>query len=236
MTDWYEILLIAGILVGAVWLLLRIYLPLRSLNGMIQRVRAGEQVHSWEITGPALIRQAARSLSGLSEEYAGLRQSSAITRIELDTLLSNIEEGVILVGNDGSIKLSNQSFHRMFRLEEELAGKRLRDQIQIFEVNDVVSHVLESGEEQGDFISYQLTQDGKLTTRSYRISGTPMKDSDGKVFGCLLVVADFSKLKEMESVERQMVASVSHELRTPLAVFKGYLLSRSVDRLGKQGK
>ncbi|MEM6602238.1 MAG: ATP-binding protein, partial [Verrucomicrobiota bacterium] len=145
-----------------------------------------------------------------------------------------IEEGVVVVDQAGLIQLANESFKRLFVLEHDLVGKRLREQIQMFEVNDIVSHTLETGEEQGDFISYQRTQDEKLTTRSYRLNGTPVQDRQGTVSGCLLVVADFSRLKEMESVERQMVASVSHELRTPLAVFKGYL--EALADLEKKGK
>ncbi|MEM6885550.1 MAG: ATP-binding protein, partial [Verrucomicrobiota bacterium] len=216
-------LLMVGILVAAIWLLLRLYLPLYRLNDMIRRVRAGEKVQAWEITGPTLIRQSARLLSELSDDFIRLRHAKVNAEIELESVLSSIEEGVMVVGVDGEIKLANESFNRLFTLDLELVGTRLRDQIQVFEVNDVVTHALESGEEQGDFISFPLTHDGKLSTRSYRLNGTPMKDEQGAVFGCLLVVADFTKLKEMESVERQMVASVSHELRTPLAVFKGYL-------------
>ncbi|MEM6602223.1 MAG: PAS domain-containing protein, partial [Verrucomicrobiota bacterium] len=135
MTDWYEILLLTGILAVAAWLLVRIYLPLRRLNEMIRRVRQGEQVHAWELHGPKLIRQAARALSELSEEYNAIRHSRQRADVQLKQVLSTIEEGVVVVDQAGLIQLANESFKRLFVLEHDLVGKRLREQIQMFEVN-----------------------------------------------------------------------------------------------------
>ncbi len=223
MIDWVTTIVIAGILAGGLWLLLRIYLPLQALSRLVQRVRDGERVHAWEVNGPLAIRKAAKALADLSEEYSSLQNSQDASQSELNSILSSIEEGVIIVGIDGLIKLSNRNFNRFFMIKEELEGRRLRDLVQVFDVNDVIEQAGKSGESQERFISFQLLHDDKFVTRSYRLFGSPMKNAQGKVIGCLLVVADYSKIKEMESVERQMVASVSHELRTPLAVFKGYL-------------
>jgi two-component system phosphate regulon sensor histidine kinase PhoR len=212
-----------AILALVLWFMLRIYLPVNTLSKMAKRVASGERVHAWEVNGPHAIRTAAKSLEELSIQFQFLHQSNENTGRELEALFTSINEGAVIVGKDGIVKLYNPAFREMFSIRESLEGKRLLDLIQIFEVNEVVSQCLKSRQVESDSVSFQAIQSDYMQMRNYQLLATPLQNSEGNVFGSMLVVADYSRVKEMESLEQQMVASVSHELRTPLSVFKGYL-------------
>lgn len=64
---------------------------------------------------------------------------------------------------------------------------------------------------------------GKEKKYYFNVNGKILKDQDDKVVGCLLVMTDITKLKQLEAVRRVFVANVSHELKTPITSIAGYI-------------
>jgi two-component system phosphate regulon sensor histidine kinase PhoR len=58
--------------------------------------------------------------------------------------------------------------------------------------------------------------------RILRVNASPISES-GKPGGCLLVIHDVTKMRELETMRRDFVANVSHELKTPLTSIKGFV-------------
>jgi two-component system phosphate regulon sensor histidine kinase PhoR len=56
-----------------------------------------------------------------------------------------------------------------------------------------------------------------------QISGTVLRDSEGKKIGALIVLNDITRLRHLENIRREFVANVSHELKTPITSIKGYV-------------
>jgi len=64
---------------------------------------------------------------------------------------------------------------------------------------------------------------GKEKKYYFNVNGKILKDQDDKAVGCLLVMTDITKLKQLEAVRRVFVANVSHELKTPITSISGYI-------------
>src|SRR5207249_1174463 len=58
--------------------------------------------------------------------------------------------------------------------------------------------------------------------RTLHVNAAPLRGTDGRPFGFVLVLHDVTELRRLEVVRRDFVANVSHELRTPLTAIKGY--------------
>ena len=56
---------------------------------------------------------------------------------------------------------------------------------------------------------------------SLQVHTTPLKSTENKVIGALLVLNDITRLRQLETVRRDFVANVSHELKTPITSVKG---------------
>lgn len=55
------------------------------------------------------------------------------------------------------------------------------------------------------------------------LANSPVKDSDGKVTGIMVIARDISEEKKIEELQNKFVSHVSHELRTPLSAIKEFI-------------
>jgi len=62
------------------------------------------------------------------------------------------------------------------------------------------------------------TEDRMLNLRS-----TSLLDADAERIGTLLVIADVTRVRELENMRRDFVANVSHEIKTPITAVKGFV-------------
>ena len=66
-------------------------------------------------------------------------------------------------------------------------------------------------------------QIGKLKKSYFSVNGTLLRGQKSKKVGCLLVMTDVTRLKQLEAMRRVFVANVSHELKTPITSIAGYV-------------
>jgi len=52
--------------------------------------------------------------------------------------------------------------------------------------------------------------------RSFRLRTTPMRDEDGRLLGAVTLLGDITRLREIDRLKSEFIATASHELRTPL--------------------
>ena len=64
---------------------------------------------------------------------------------------------------------------------------------------------------------------GKLKKSYFSVNGTLLRGQKSKKVGCLLVMTDVTRLKQLEAMRRVFVANVSHELKTPITSIVGYV-------------
>jgi two-component system NtrC family sensor kinase len=144
-------------------------------------------------------------------------------RIKLETILEQIEDGVLVVAENGEILLVNHVVRELFDLEDaEIAGKMYHE---VFTHRDLLM-AIRGGFPYPERIEI-LVDEGTY----YRVRIT-MVDGIGKV----LSLHDISYLKKLNEVKTEFVNNVSHDLRTPLTSIMGYveLLKRVGDVNEKQ--
>ncbi|MFB3739795.1 MAG: sensor histidine kinase [Candidatus Velamenicoccus archaeovorus] len=128
------------------------------------------------------------------DELEGDRQAT-------DTVLSSMEEGVVLVGSVGGIRLMNAAAERHLGVHPAtLSGLRptaLQDAVRATS-SDGRSRVVEV----------------ETGAPSRWLRGSAIAVGDGSV---LLVVRDVTEARRIEEVRRDFVANASHELKTPVA-------------------
>lgn len=170
------------------------------------------------------------------EQEADLRQ---LTNLH-ESILSSLENGLITVDSKRGVAYINQRACQMLqRTEAELLGRRVSD---IFPDMGPVLENPDKAQRNHTETTLQMIG-GRRTYLRWTIS--PLRGTDGRQIGYILLFFDITRMKEMEEeVERserlaalgRMAANIAHEIRNPLASMSGsiQLLADSLDVAGAE--
>jgi two-component system phosphate regulon sensor histidine kinase PhoR len=121
-----------------------------------------------------------------------------------------LEEGVLVLRTDLTLDWWNSSAKRLLGLRSSDRGSTI--------VNLIRDPAFVSYIHQSEFIgSIQMpssSQEGKL------LELTASHFGDNEI---VLVIADITRMNNLETVRKEFVGNISHELRTPLTVIRGYI-------------
>ncbi|MBI5557830.1 MAG: diguanylate cyclase [Deltaproteobacteria bacterium] len=130
-------------------------------------------------------------------------KETTISRDYFNTILSSMQESLVVLGHDGAIEMINNSTSAMLGYElHELAGRPLGFILKQDEaaVNCPFSNLAEGEIIRECELSYR-TKWGKEIPVHF--SASPMRDSKGEIYGIVCLAINISKRKKMEESLRQ---------------------------------
>lgn len=131
---------------------------------------------------------------------------------ELATITAQMDEGLIVLGKDGTILSINRRAAEIFAGQGDCVGKHL------FSVshNAAIMPVLEQAQ-QGQEAETELAWEG----RRYQFLAAPVRAGQAQQ-GVVILLLDITQRSQAEQLRREFSANVSHELKTPLTSISGY--------------
>ncbi len=150
------------------------------------------------------------SFNNMIERLESLFNQTNSQKDELNKIISSIQEGLVVIDNNGLIILSNDSF-KLITGYEALIGKHYWEVIRDNQANKTIKKMIES--------EINITAEIELKNDFFICSANHINDKSELV----LIFNNISELKKLEYIKRDFVVNVSHELRTPLTVIKGYI-------------
>jgi len=134
-------------------------------------------------------------------------------RGKLEAVLASMADGVVIVGSDGSIELTNQAALRMFNTTTASAvSNSLVEMVRNHQLVEMWHKCQTSGEPQ--IVSFETSPD-----RLY-LQGIVSPLAAHMPGNTLIILQDLTRMRRLEIIRRDFVSNVSHELRTPLASLK----------------
>ena len=131
---------------------------------------------------------------------------------EFDTVIRNMNEGLVLMSAHCSVLTMNAAAARIMGLPRAMVGINFLDLTQAAGMKNVVGSGLE-GRHSEDIL--------EISGKVYQIDASPVH-SGGEVSGLALLIIDITEKKHLEDQRREFTANVSHELKTPLHAISGY--------------
>jgi PAS domain S-box-containing protein len=151
-------------------------------------------------------------------------------KLKSSIILNAIEDGVILIDTQGTLRVFNPGATRITGwVAEEAEGLDWR---LVFKFTDakgqavadndtIIAKALAAGQPVRDNIANLLSKNGKSVALSF--SASPLVDTAKKVTGVVGIFRDVSVERQEESQRADFISTASHEMRTPVAAIEGYL-------------
>jgi two-component system, OmpR family, phosphate regulon sensor histidine kinase PhoR len=144
-------------------------------------------------------------------ENARLYTRTTTDHQKLELILTSIQDGVLVIDNEGRIVLVNEVVKSAFALgDENLTGKTVTDIILQPELLELISPPQKSLSTHAEI----ALQDGRILNAQT----TPIPD-----VGLAVTMTDITYLKKLDRIKSDFVGTVSHDLRSPLTAILGYV-------------
>ncbi len=214
--------LIVGLLLSALvarWL----SHPLKSIEREAAALSAGNLEGAVRMEGPLEVVQLGEALNAMTRELRGRLEGQRRARVQIETILASMAEGVVAVDRSERVLLMNRAAAELLGLDAQLeSGALLWEKLRFPDLERSLRDALAGhGPWHGDAIS--PLGNGRTLGISVApvAAGTPGDGADSQ--GAVALLADVTAFRRLEQVRIDFVANVSHELRTPLAAVMGAL-------------
>lgn len=149
--------------------------------------------------------------AAIAIQNARLYNETRLERNKLETVLRRIQDGVIVVDQQGHILLINQAAMAALNLSElDIVGKPARQVIAYPELVELLELSTRSLSNR-----IELTvEDGRV----FDVQRTPIPE-----VGTAVTLHDITQLKKIDRIKNEFVSTVSHDLRSPLTAILGYV-------------
>jgi len=197
----------------------RISQPIGVLKKDAQRFAQGDLTHRLFVSGPEELGDLAAALNKMAQQLGEKIRMITEQRNELETILSAMKEGMLACDSDERIITLNEAAAFLLGMDLSTAkGHTVQEAIRNADLQRFIGKILSEQREAEIEIAIHGPEKKFLL-----LTGTVLRDSEGKNIGALVVLNDITRLRHLENIRREFVANVSHELKTPITSIKGYV-------------
>lgn len=187
---------------------------LTSVQAVVEASRRMEQ-GDYDYRLPAGVydetRQLTEAFNGMADTVRNVVIKLSGERDTLSAVLGTMADGVVVTDPGGRVSLFNPAARDLLGIRaQQIEGARF---VELVRDNEIFQAINRCQEEQS---RQQVDVSLILPLRYLSVIATPL-DNNG---GVLLTLHDLTRIRQVETSQREFVSNVSHELRNPMASIK----------------
>ncbi len=187
--------------------------PVRSITQGSRRLAAGDLDYRLPPAAAAAAGEMTDAFNRMADSLKAVIGQLSAERDTLSAVLDTMADGVIVTEAAGRVMLLNPAARELMGIEApEVAGSRLIELVRDNEIHRLVARC--QGEK-----SRQQGEVSLLYPRRYLSAIATPLDGAGAP-GVLLTLHDLTRIRQVETSQKEFVSNVSHELRNPMASIK----------------
>jgi two-component system, OmpR family, phosphate regulon sensor histidine kinase PhoR len=187
--------------------------PLQELTHRVQHMSVREISNTGTTDAANEVDQLSQAFTHLTSELNNQIDELTSERGKLSAVLTHMTDGVLIVDEEGIVRLINPAAMQIFRVTEaEALDKTLIEAVRNHLFVELWRKSQTSGRQQNTIL--------EISPDRLFIQGIATPLTQSMPDHVLLVFQDLTRVRRLEMVRRDFVSNVSHELRTPLASLK----------------
>ncbi|MYC29397.1 MAG: PAS domain-containing protein [Chloroflexi bacterium] len=205
-------LAIGALALSAIWLIARHSSRAQRSQGDLiegmQRLEGGDYGNRIPPTENTETQPLTEAFNRMADTVGAAIMHLSSERDTLSAVLDTMADGVIVVEPAGQVSLLNPAARELLGIRQEAAtGTRLVELVRDNEIHQVIAGCQSEKARQQVEVSL-------LTPRRYLSAiATPLENNGG----VLLTMHDLTRMRQVETSQKEFVSNVSHELRNPMA-------------------
>jgi two-component system sensor histidine kinase VicK len=189
--------------------------PIKEVISKAEKLAKGEFEQIVTVKSDDEVGQLTGMFNYLSDRLKTTLDETGNEKNKLNTILTNMTDGIIAVAITGEIIHTNPAVYDIFSItKEEMENKSFDD----------ISKKLSWEINHEDLFTDSEKANNILVINDLIIKTTVVlfgNEKDEKV-GAIIVLQDVTEQEKLDRMRKEFVANVSHELRTPLTTIKSY--------------
>lgn len=213
-------LVVVGLALG-VLLANGIMRPVHELTETAAKIAGGDLTAKARITSRDEIGILAAEFNRMAERIEQLRRSDlgrlVVAQQTTEAAIDSLFEPVLVTDGEGKITRLNRAAESLFGAKAETIGKPIAEVAHDQRIVMAVSEALRARRSvaaESVAAAIPILIDG--TEQSFRLRTTPMRDAEGRLLGAVTLLEDITRLREIDQLKSEFVATAAHYLQAPL--------------------